>query len=886
MNTRKPTLSMRALVVAVQFALLAMGAVTVANAADEEEVDPAVFQLTQPANWVEFGLGYVSDDSYQFGEYNGLQRQGVYGILNFLLSGGAAYDSDSAVRWRLSGSNLGLDSREIRMEVGEQGRYRVNLSFDSLRRNRSDSYQTPYLGDGTSVLTLPSNWLAPRVPQVNANNINFRSLDPANSQGPALVGGVLVQPTPAQLVQLNNILATDTAAFHNVDLYTKRESTDIGFRYQLSRHWDVMVGAQNEHKEGLKPMSTVSSQVSEFAAVIPDRIDQDTQQYNVGLNYTDSNLYVQMAYYGSIYQNNVDSMTWQDVNNLARFATMSSAPSNQFHQFSVTGGYRFSPHTRLVVSSSYARNTQNETFLNDPALPLGLPVSSLDGLVVTKTFNARLTSRPVDGLNLNFGYKYDDHDNRTPVNTYFFQDANEARAAGASAFNAVLGLAPNTLGSNINIYANRAYSKKLNQFDASADYAITANQTVKAGFQHQQIERGCNGSWINCADAPKTRENTGQLEWRMSAFDNVSASLSWAESRRTVNYDENAFLALVPMANFIPAGGATISVYDYLIANGLTGFGPYAGFPTTPLTGNTAIYSPNNNIVPQALYGSRNNINELLGLRRFNMADRTRSKLRARLDIQASEKVALNASLDYDNDDYSHSLYGLTGAEDWALNLEGNFSISENFSSDVFYSYEDRDTQSAGRAYGSNSNTAFVGIAANTVVSGGCYATVQDKNRNTKIDQCLEWSTNSKDKVHTFGVGMNYKGLMGGKLAIAGELSSTRARTNIGVTGGSYVNNPLAAAGQPAVSPAVYFIPASSFPTIATSTVDLRVDLRWTLNRKSDLRLLYGYSHLNTSDYIYDGMQFGALTAVMPTNEKAPSYNISVVGLTYTLNMQ
>jgi hypothetical protein len=127
---------------------------------------------------------------------------------------------------------------------------------------------------------------------------------------------------------------------------------------------------------------------------------------------------------------------------------------------------------------------------------------------------------------------------------------------------------------------------------------------------------------------------------------------------------------------------------------------------------------------------------------------------------------------------------------------------------------------------------------------------------------------------------------MGGKLAVSGDLVGTRARTNIGVTGGSYVNNPLAAAGQPAVTPATYFIPATAFPTITTNTVEFRLNTQWTLNKSSVLRMFYWFAHLKASDYAYDGMQFGTLTSVMPTNEQPQSYNVSVVGLTYAYHWQ
>ncbi len=679
MKTKNDSFAVRASVVAVQAALVAMAAMSAAQAADG---DDAVRRLTQPTNVVEIGAGYVSQDSFKFGEYNGLNQKGIYGIFNFDLRGGGNYENGDPTRWRATGTDLGLDTREVTIEYGQQGRFRINFDYDELRRNRSDTYQTPYLGTGSDTLTLPSNWLKPFVPQVSGTNINFRSLSPTTGLASSNVGGVVTPPTAAQQTTVNNIIAADLPAFHNVDLDTKRTTYKGGFSYDIDPRWQFKVSAQHEKKDGLKPMGAVSSQVSEFAAILADPIDQTTDQYNVSLTYTGEKAFMQVAYYGSVFKNDISSLTWQDVNDPTKTATLSSAPSNSFHQILLTGGYNFSPTTKLVLNGSYGRNTQNDAFLTagqNNQFPLGLPVSSLDGKVVTTAFNAKLTAKPIKDLNLVAGYKYDNRDNQTPVNTYFFQDANEARAAGASAFNAALGLPANTLGTNINIYANRPYSKKVNQFDVDADYAVAKGQRLQAGYEYQEIERKCDGSWINCADAPKTRENTLRAEWRANVVENLSGRVAYAYSERRVNYDENAFLALVPMANVVPAGGATVSAYQYLQQTGLTGFGPVAGFPSTPLTGNAAIFSPNNNILPQALYGSRNNINEEVGMRRFNMADRNRNKVRGSVNWDASDKLSLQGGLDYNKDDYDNSVYGLKNAETWALNLEGSYAVSSDF---------------------------------------------------------------------------------------------------------------------------------------------------------------------------------------------------------------
>jgi MtrB/PioB family decaheme-associated outer membrane protein len=890
MKTKNGSFAVRASVVAVQSALVALAAMSPAQAA---EGDDAARRLTQPTNVIEVGAGYVSDDSAKFGEYNGLSNKGIYGIFNFDLRGGGNYENGDPTRWRATGTDLGLETRDIHLEYGQQGKFRIDVNYDELRRERSDTFQTPYRGAGSNLLTLPSNWLKPFVPQVSGSAINFRSLSPTTGLAPSNVGGVVTPPTAAQQATVNNIIATDVPDFQNVDLSTKRKALDAGFSYNIGPRWEFKASAKHEKKDGLKPMGAVTSQVSEYATIMPDLIDQTTDQYNASLTYTGDSAFFQVAYYGSVFHNDVSSMTWQDANDPTKTATLSSAPSNSFHQILLTGGYNFSPTTRLVLNGSYGRNTQDDQFVTagqNAQFPLGLPVSSLDGKVVTTAFNAKLTAKPVKDLNVAAAYKYDNRDNQTPVNTYFFQDANEARAAAASPFNAALGLPANTLGSNINIYANRPYSKKINQFNADADYAVAKGQRIQGGYEYQEIERKCDGSWINCADAPKTRENTLRAEWRANVVENLSGRLAYAYSERRVNYDENAFLALVPMANVVPAGGATVSAYQYLQQTGLTGFGPVAGFPSSPLSGDAAIFSPNNNILPQALYGSRNNINEEVGMRRFNMADRNRNKVRGSVNWDASDRLSLQGGLDYNKDDYNNSVYGLKNAETWALNLEGTYVINADFTAQAFYTYEDIQSQSAGISYAANSNTAFVGQAGNTIVSGGCFATVLAKNSNAKIDPCSNWSTDMRDKVDTFGAGFKYRNLMGGRLEMVGDVIYTHARTDIAVAGGSYVNNPFAlAAPAPALAPgvpAVFFIPAANTPTATTKTIELRLGGQYELDKASALRMLYWYQHLKSNDYVYDGMQFGTLTNVIPTNEQPFNYNVHVVGVTYIYRFQ
>jgi Putative outer membrane beta-barrel porin, MtrB/PioB len=889
MKTNQDCTALRASVIAVRGALITLAMLPAAYAADTAAPDAAVTELTQPKNTVEVGIGDVSDNSYKFGEFNGLQKKGAYGIFNFDLRGGA-YDSDSdATRWRFNGTDLGLDTRNLSGEYGEQGRFRVDFGYDSLRRNRSDSYQTPYLGAGTNNLTLPGNWLAPLLPRVNATapaagaggGANARGLSTDLATSSALINGVLTAPTAAQLAQSATIIAADVPAFQNVNLSTKRERYDAGFSYNLTRQLEFKAGFTHEDKDGLKPLSTVSRYTNgDLAAVIPDLISQSTEQYNLGLNYKDGKSFLQAAYYGSVFKNDVKSMSWANWAVPGAMQTMTSPPDNQYHQFKLTGGYKFSPATKLVMDGSYARNTQNESFVTDATMPL-VPTTSLSGLVVTKAFDMKLTSKASKDLNVAAGYKYNDRDNRTPVNTYGYYDAGELGASGNTnaAFSSALGLPAGVLRSNANINANRPYSKKVNLLNLDADYRLAKGQSLNGGYEWQKIDRSCPGSWIDCADAATTKENTLRAEWRTRLGEDVNAKLGYAYSERKISaYNENAFLALVPMANVVPVG-ATASAYATMLALGVNGYGPLAGLPATALTGNQAFFFANNNALANALYGNQNRISELPGMRRLNMADRNRDKLRSSINWQASEKFSLAGGLDFNKDDYANSVYGLQNAKSWAFNLDGSFAVSDDFSISLFYTFEDMRSRSAGNTYTANSTAANVN--GFTAIQGGCFATIALRNANNKLDPCLNWTTDMTDKIDTIGLALTQKGLMSGKLDLTAKLVYTDAKSDISGAGGNYANNPLAVTGAPAGTIAAFYIPFANLPTVSTKTTELRLSGQYEFDKNSSARVGYVYARLKSSDWAYQGMQYGGLAGVLPSNEQSPNYNLHVIGVSY-----
>lgn len=877
MTSHKPVFSIRTLTWAVQGALLTMVQLPGAFAADAAPaaVNPEVTELTAHSSSIELGMGYVGSGSYKAGEYNGLQKEGAYAIGHIDLRGGGSYDSDDATRWRIGAGDLGLDTRDLSAEYGKQGSFRIRLGYDEILRNRSDSYQTPYLGTGTNSLSLPGSWIIPVVPRISATTPNARGLLLDVAQSPTLVAGLPVAPTPAQLATSNALIAADAPSFHHVDLATKRKRSDIGLQVSIDPRWEVKLGFRHEDKNGLKPMGMASRQTGgDITAVMPDLIDQSTEQVDVGVSYTGEHSFMQVGYYGSFFTNYVDSMSWQNWGKLTtpNINTMSSAPNNDFHQLNLTGGYDFSRNTRLVIDAALGRSTQNDSFLTNATTPV-VPVTSANALVDSKTLSLKLTGRPISNLQLAAVYKYDARENQTAVNTYQFSDNNQAVAP--------LAPMPGLLAQNAN--ANQPFSKRVNKLGFDADYRLTKGQSVKAGFDFQSTDRWCEGTWVSCVEAATTDDKTLRFEYRNSVLENLSGRVGYEHGSRTIsNYNENAVLSLVPFANVSPTGapgGAT--AYGTLLANGLTLWGPNAGI--SPVTTNPALafFFPNNNALEQKFYGNENRIAEPPGMRQYNMADRDQDKLKAAMNWQASEALALQGGVKLTRDNYGNSVYGLKEVNGWSMNFDASYQASDSLSFSAFYTYEDQHTKSAGSTYVANSTAT--NVAGFTAISGGCYPDLATRNLNNKIDPCNNWTADLHDQVDTLGMAFNAKGLMAGKLQVNGDISLTRAVTNADFTGGNYVNNPLAVTGAPTGTVAAFYIPATALPTVTTKTFDLRLVADYALNKKSSVRLGYLYRHMQSQDWAYEGLQPGGLTQLVPTYEQSPNYSVHALALSYIM---
>jgi len=430
----------------------------------------------------ELGAGYVSDDSSKFGEYTGLNQQGGFGVGN----AEARYRSKDGTWLDATLTDLGLDSRSLKLEGGKQGTYKLFLGYKELPHYITDSAVSPFLGVGTGSLTLPAGWVA------------------AGSTG---------------------TMTALAASLHGIDLETKRRSVDFGAALTPIVHWEFAVKFRHEEKTG----TLGSAGAFEFnSSQLAMPVDYDTNQIDASAAYSGSRLQARFAYYGSIFSNNEDTLTWANPYlPLVAGATsgqLALAPSNKFHQLVVSAGFELSKRVHATADVAVGRMTQDEAFLpytlNANLTTTPLPRGSLDGRVNTLTGNLRITSALTDKLRLNGAYTYDDRDNRTPQSVYDWITTDTSAAL------------PRT---------NLPYSSTHSVAKVDGGYALTRDLRVDAGYTYDEYKR-------DLQEIDRTQENIywGKATARIN--DRTDLTLKGSHGERTVS-DYTANPEILPPEN-------------------------------------------------------------------------------------------------------------------------------------------------------------------------------------------------------------------------------------------------------------------------------------------------------------------------------------------------
>ncbi len=449
---------------------------------------------------VEVGVGFSTDDSFKFGEYNGLEDDGAFAIGNMAFRKNAGIDDADNTYWEFSGTSLGLDNRNIFMEYSHDGTYgdygnnsdySIFFEYDQIPHNQFEDGMTPFNGAGTTNQTLPAGW-------VGAGNT-------------------------AGMTQLIPSLKT-------VELETERQRFGGGFEWSPLDHWTLKGGYRHEDKEGSDPIGAIfgTSGGNPRGSIIAIPIDYDTDEFNISLAYMGDKAQYSLDYHLSLFDNNDTSVFFDNpFNNCGGRGWAAGAcfddgavgqlglfPDNEAHQLNLSGGYNFTPKTRATATVSYSWWLQDDNFLpysNVFPTTTPLPRNDLDGEINTLFANVNLFHRVSNKLDLKARYTYDDRNNDTPRDTYvrIAGDAQNQPAPGATA------------GSR----QNWNYELERHKVELDGNYRFTPRTRMSLGFEYESKDR-------NFSEVEDTDEYTGKIKLSSNPVDYASGWIKYSYSTR------------------------------------------------------------------------------------------------------------------------------------------------------------------------------------------------------------------------------------------------------------------------------------------------------------------------------------------------------------------
>lgn len=346
------------------FSLLTLSLLALMRPAFADETEDRR-ELTAPDSSVSVGVGSINRDNGRLGQYLGLHERGSYGLIDIL----SVKRDDATGTWlRLDVRNLGLTSRDVRIDHYRQGDWGYFLQWNEIPRASQYTINTRLAGIGT---------------------------------GTQVVSG---EP-----------------AMRDVRLDTLRQAVLLGFDKHFGNGYDAQLRMKSEDKSGSRLFGRSSG---DFLA---EPIDSTISQIEATLGYVGKSFQWSAGYNGTRYDNHVTAL-FATGGAGASFSPIALPPGNHGHQFHISGAYAFTSSTRAHAKLSWGRFTQDDAFIAVPtANPNLTGKTQLDGRIDTRLFAAGLSSRLMPTLSVNANIRIEDRDDKTPAVRY-----GAAPAAGST----------------------------------------------------------------------------------------------------------------------------------------------------------------------------------------------------------------------------------------------------------------------------------------------------------------------------------------------------------------------------------------------------------------------------------------------------------------------
>jgi MtrB/PioB family decaheme-associated outer membrane protein len=428
---------------------------------------------------VDAGVNYVSDDVARFGNGTGMDEIGA----EVDLGGNGVYVSDGT-RMTWYAEDLGLDSRVLDITVGKPGTYEIGLGYRELPYRLFGDTATVFTLSDSQTLTLPATWVTA------GTTSGFTEL--ASSLRP-----------------------------QNIE--KDRQVIEFGATYLPTSKVRLYADYSRQQRDGVSIMA--GSRFTQ-SAYLPRPVDDYTDRFDAGVRFLAGPVNLALAYYGSFYRNELDSLTWDNPFSMvpgAELGRLALEPDNDFQQFSLSGVYRTDTfNTVIAFSAAMGRGEQNDKLLpytiNSTLVSLAPLPPTLDGQVDTSNYAFTLTSRPHKRASVKLSYRFDERDNQTPVTMWSRVITDTIGSGGPE--------------------ANVPYSFERARLNVSGTLKVFDTLSVSGGYDRTDLDR-------DYQEVAQQSEDTGwgKARWRPTAW--LEATFKGGASRREVeDYDTDIAVSL------------------------------------------------------------------------------------------------------------------------------------------------------------------------------------------------------------------------------------------------------------------------------------------------------------------------------------------------------
>jgi len=322
---------------------------------------------------LDLGLAFISADDLHF--------QNQFGVDD---STGALVINGEVKKWSEKGHYLSVYGKDLSRETtlvgltkGQWKNYQLTLSFQELEITDRNAL-SPFRSQGNHRLNLPLGWIAAGTSQ-----------------------------------------KLSTTDLHSVVLGSQRKRVALDFKKRFNQGaWRTEINYQQEEKNASR---LFNGNILTYVSQLPQTIDETHTQVSASLSYHRENWQLALSYYGSVFDNKISSIQWENPfttlgSNGANMGQSATAPDNRFQKITLSGSYH-RPRIQLRSTISAGQQTQDQNFLpyavNPNLTTTDLPSSNANAKVDTLNSHFRLLYRLQSNWRFIANYRYDDRKNRT-----------------------------------------------------------------------------------------------------------------------------------------------------------------------------------------------------------------------------------------------------------------------------------------------------------------------------------------------------------------------------------------------------------------------------------------------------------------------------------------